>query len=85
VITAVPPSTKIALPVIKGAAIAGILFATDIPFVKSLVIALVSAITSGVFLIVATRMQGKRAEQLHDEVRDVKQALGVDKRKADQR
>lgn len=80
------------LPIVKGLLIAGLLFALDVPFLKSLAIAAVSAIFSGAFLVIATvitvreaRDNRERIEAVRQEQRDVKRALGVDNRETDQK
>lgn len=79
-LAAAPSFVKVGLPLAKGVLMSALLLAVDVSFIKALIVACVSAIISGVFLMLATSMQAKRAEQIHREVRDVKKVLGADRR-----
>lgn len=71
-------------PIAKGIAMAIVLIAgLDIAFLKALIIAVVSATLSGVFMLVGIMLTNHYAQQVRKQLDDVQAAQGANRRRTD--
>lgn len=73
----------IAAAVTKGVVMSGLLYLLGVAFWQQVVIASVSAVLTGVFVVIAAYVARSEHRETRKEVEDVKRGLGLDKRKED--